>query len=110
MTGPDDGQGTTDGNSLSLRALWESMHREIDAANGLEDDELTRRCGVINEMRDRLADWPARTLGDVAVKLRELEYVIKEWDLDTHWHEPLLRSASEGLERLVGEMPTGRPS
>ena len=36
------------------------------------------------------------------VKLLELEFVIQKWGLDTNWHEPLLRTAREGVERLAG--------
>ncbi len=87
-----------------LRTTHEAMHREIDAINGagLGDDELDARCGRVFETRDQLSETPAQTLDDVAIKLRELEYVIQEWGLDTQYHEPLMRTAREGLERLIG--------
>ena len=64
---------------------------------------MHRRCAGINDARDRLAKAPAKTFDDVLLKLQELEYVIQEWKLDTEWHEPLLRTAREGLERLIKE-------
>ncbi len=87
-----------------LRTTHEAMHREIDAINGaeLEDTELDSRCGCVFETRDQLSESPAQTLDDVVIKLRELEYVIQEWRLDTQCHEPLMRTAREGLERLIG--------
>ena len=68
-----------------MRALYETMHREIEAIDGadLEDAEIHARCGRVNEMRDRLSETPARTLDDVAVKLCELNFVIREWGMDT---------------------------
>ncbi len=89
-----------------MRTLYDSMHREIDSINSVampSDDELDARCGRVFETRDQLSEAPAQTLADVAIKLRELEYVIQEWGLDTQWHEPLMRTAREGLERLAGE-------
>ncbi len=88
-----------------MRTLYDSMHREIDSINSVampSDDELDARCGRVFETRDQLSEAPAQTLADVAIKLRELEYVIQEWGLDTQWHEPLMRTASEVLERLIG--------
>ncbi len=87
-----------------LRTTHEAMHREIDSINGagLEDTELDARCGRVFETRDQLSEAPAQTLDDVVIKLRELEYVIQEWRLDTQCHEPLMRTAREGLERLIG--------
>jgi hypothetical protein len=88
-----------------MRTLYDSMHREIDSINSVampSDDELDARCGRVFETRDQLSEAPAQTLADVAIKLRELEYVIQEWGLDTQWHEPLMRTAREGLERLIG--------
>ena len=88
-----------------MRDLYETMHRETEAIDGadLENAEMDARSGRVFEMRDRLSETPARTLDDVAVKLRELEFVIREWGMDTRWHEPLLRTAREGVERLAGE-------
>ncbi len=89
-----------------MRTLYDAMHQEIDSINSVampSDDELDARCGRVFETRDQLSEAPAQTLADVAIKLRELEYVIQEWGLDTQWHEPLMRTAREGLERLVGE-------
>ncbi len=87
-----------------MRTLYDAMHREIDSINGagLGDTELNARCGRVFETRDQLSETPAQTLDDVAIKLRELEYVIQEWGLDTQCHEPLMRTAREGLERLIG--------
>ena len=88
-----------------MRTLYDSMHREIDSINSVampSDDELDARCGRVFETRERLSETPAQTLDDVVIKLRELEYVIQEWGLDTQWHEPLMRTAREGLERLIG--------
>ncbi len=87
-----------------LRTTHEAMHREIDSINsaGLGDDELDARCGRVFETRDQLSETPAQTLDDVVIKLRELEYVIQEWGLDTQCHEPLMRTAREGLEHLPG--------
>ena len=100
-------QGTTANEpALSFAVLYETMHREIDALNsakGIGNDELNTRCTRVYEMRDRISEAPARSLEDVAVKLRELEFVIQEWGTDTQWHEPLLRTAREGIERLSGE-------
>ncbi len=88
-----------------LRTTHEAMHREIDSINSVampSDDELDARCGRVFETRDQLSETPAQTLDDVAIKLRELEYVIQEWGLDTQCHEPLMRTAREGLEHLIG--------
>ena len=88
-----------------LHTIHEVMHREIDSINSVampSDDELDARCGRVFETRDQLSETPAQTLDDVAIKLRELEYVIQEWGLDTQYHEPLMRTAREGLERLIG--------
>ena len=88
-----------------MRTLYDAMHREIDSINPValpSDDELDARCGRVFETRDQLSETPAQTLDDVAIKLRELEYVIQEWRLDTQCHEPLMRTAREGLERLIG--------
>ncbi len=88
-----------------MRTLYDAMHREIDSINSVampSDDELDARCGRVFETRDQLSETPAQTLDDVVIKLRELEYVIQEWGLDTQCHEPLMRTAREGLERLIG--------
>ncbi len=88
-----------------LRTTHEAMHREIDSINSLEmpsDEELDARCGRVAETRDQLSETPAQTLDDVAIKLRELEYVIREWGLDTQYHEPLMLTARKGLEHLIG--------
>ena len=87
-----------------MRAIYEDMHREIEAVDSRErpDEETNQRCAGINGARDRIADPPAQTLDDVLVKLQELEYVIQQWGLDTLWHGPLLRTACEGLERIIG--------
>ncbi len=86
-----------------LRAIYEDMRLEIEDLDSRErpDEEMHRRCGGINDARDRLAKGEAETFGDVLLKLQELEYVIQEWDTHTEWHEPLLRTAREGLERLI---------
>ena len=107
MTAPQNtNQGTTANEpALSFAVLHETMHRETDAINsteGISNDELNARNGRVCEMRDRFSEAPARSLEDVAVKLRELEFVIREWGTDTEWHEPLLRTAREGVERLSG--------
>ncbi len=109
MTAPQNtDQGTTANEPpLSFAVLYETMHRENDALNGAEgigDDELSAGCTRGYEMRDRFSEAPARSLEDVAVKLRELEFVIQEWGTDTEWHEPLLRTAREGVERLAEEV------
>ena len=101
----DASQGTTASEpALSLRALYDAMHRETEAIDGagLGNAELDARVGPVFEMRDRLSEAPAWTIADVAVKVRELEFVIREWGMDTQWHEPLLRTAREGVERLIG--------
>ena len=106
----DAGQGTTASDSvLSLRALYDTIHHETETIDGaeLEDAEINARAGRVFEMRDRLSEMPAQTLGDVVLKLRELEYVIREWGLDTQWHEPLLRTVREGAERLAAEPTEG---
>ncbi len=86
-----------------LRAIYEDMRREIEDVDSRErpDEEMNRRCAGINDARARLAKAEAKTFDDVLLKLQELEYVIQEWQLDTDWHEPLLRTAREGLERLI---------
>ena len=88
-----------------MRAIYEDMHREIDAINGanLENEEVNERSQRTFETRDLIANPPAQTLDDVLVKLQELEYVIQEWNHNTEWHEPLLRTAREGLELLIRE-------
>jgi hypothetical protein len=88
-----------------MRAIYEDMHREIETINGadLANTELNDRSQRTFETRDRIASLPAQTFDDVLVKLQELEYVTQEWDHDTNWHEPLLRTAREGLERLIRE-------
>ena len=86
-----------------LRAIYEDMRLEIENVDSRErpDEEVHRRCAGINDARGRLAKAEAKTFNDVLLKLQELEYVIQEWALDTDWHEPLLRTAREGLERLI---------
>ena len=90
-----------------LRAIYEDMRREIEVINSRDrdrsDEEINRRCAGINDVRDRLAKAPAQTFDDVLLKLRELEYVIQEWGTNTDWHGPLLRTAREGLERVMKE-------